>query len=54
MEKFASHIAVGDKVNMRCDGWKIVKSIRKGFMTEVIFEDNTEHCFQNDERVFVV
>ena len=54
MEKFADKINVGDKLNMHCDGWKVVKSVRKGFMTEVIFEDGSEHRFRNDEKVFAV
>lgn len=54
MEKFASKIKVGDKLNMYCHGWKIVKSVKKGFMTEVVFEDNTKHKYQNDESIFAV
>lgn len=54
MEKFAYKIKAGDKLNMHCDGWKVVKSVRKGFMIEVVFEDGTEHTFNHNERVFAV
>lgn len=54
MEKFAYKINAGDKLNMYCEGWKVVKYINKGFMIEVVFEDGTQHKFAHSERVFAV
>lgn len=54
MEKFASKIKVGDKLNMHCDGWKIVKSVWDGFMIEVTFKDGSKYSFGPEERVFAV
>lgn len=54
MEKFAYKIKAGDKLNMHCDGWKIVKYVNKGFMIGVVFEDGTEHTFNGSDKVFVV
>ena len=54
MEKFAYKIETGDKLNMRCDGWKVVKYVNKGFMIEVVFEDGTKHTFNKSDKVFAV
>ena len=55
MEKYACRLKVGDKVNMHCDGWKIVKSVKcRASMTDVVFEDGSNASFWNDERLFVV
>ena len=54
MEKFADKIKIGDKLNMHCDGWKIVKFVRNGFNVEVVFEDGTEHNFSHSDKVFAI
>lgn len=55
MEKYAMKLKVGDKVNMHCDGWKIIKSVKsRASMTDVIFEDGSTASFWNDDRLFVV
>lgn len=54
MEKFAYEIKMGDKLNLHCDGWKVVKYVDKGFMVKVVFEDGTERTHLRGDRVFAV
>lgn len=54
MEIFAGKVKVGDKIDMHERGWKIVKKVIHGFMTNILFEDDTEVSFWNTDKIFVI
>lgn len=55
MEIYASKLKTGDKVNMYCDGWKIVKNIQfRASITDIMFEDGSTASFWNDTKLIVI
>lgn len=56
MEKFAIKLTVGDKINMHCNGWKVVAFVQKTSCgrVNITFVDRTESDLNEGDRVFVV